>query len=89
MRKNLFVKYDCGCFGLPPAEDGRAWIICKCVQCGSTLMDSQKPLFVERRVEGKKWNWATEEGTDYYLKLLQDLLHDGRRYREIRALLED
>ena len=81
----MFVKYECGCIGFPPKENGFAIIIKPCDEDGELT-------FSDRDVRKNKivmpYTELSEIGVGEFKTQIQRLMYDGYKFRDIKRLLK-
>lgn len=76
----LFVKFECGCIGLPAGEDGRAWLVQTCDGDGEVAMSF-------RQMDGKTAEPVPPSRAELLLRTICGLIGDGYRMRDVRRAL--
>ena len=85
-----FVKYDCGCIGVAPDEEGNALITEVCdVNVGDYSPEPSICPFVSRPMGDKSFEPVSQEKTEEILDKIRGLFYDGRKFREVRSYLKD
>lgn len=82
---SLFVKWDCGCIGLPAVDKGKAIII---EPCDGDHYDDRRIRIGTRNMSQKNSEEVSSAYAEQLLDELCGLVVDGYKLREIRCLLE-
>lgn len=78
----MFVKFDCGCVG-HPLDQKNAVVIKPC----DADMYGPEHHWVIRDMSGKNYTYLSKDENLEIHKVLDQLVYDGYRFREIRRLL--
>jgi hypothetical protein len=83
----MFVRYECGCVGFTPDENGDAVIVEACDREDDYIIFSQRNMKNNQGVI-RGYKGFSEIGEGQLITKLQRAIADGYKFREIQRLLK-